>query len=127
MSAPSEFDSRIDVLDILINALKEHERNLMSIVERIETIFEKVPISSGDSESPDKWEESRWTLERGREREGIIFVSGKKILLIPEEELPKLLRSKPVTLAEYELDTPEKRSALERLFAMLERRKRSGK
>lgn len=69
--------------------------------------------------------DGRW---RGvRDREGVIFISGKKILLIPEEELPKLLRSKPVTLAEYELDTPEKRSALERLFAMLERRKRPGK
>lgn len=63
MSAPSDFDSRIDVLDILINALKEHEEVLRDIVARFEEIFEKAPISFEGGVPRDE-EERRWTLER---------------------------------------------------------------
>lgn len=126
MSSPSELDYRLEILHLLINALKEDERNLSSIVERVETIFEREPISFGSDEFLDEWEESRWTLKKREGKEGVIFVSGKKILLIPEEELPQLLNTRLVTLVEYELHTLEERSALERLFSMLERKK-SGK
>lgn len=123
MSAPSDYDARIDVLDILISALKDHEEVLRDIVARFEEIFERAPVGFEVGVPRDELEERRWTLERGQAKEGVIFISGKKIMLIPEEDLPELLRSKLITLAEYDLDTPEKRNALERLFSMLERKK----
>ncbi|MCW3992798.1 MAG: hypothetical protein NWE79_08810 [Candidatus Bathyarchaeota archaeon] len=127
MSSSPDFDPRIDILDVILEALKEHERELNKIVERIETIFEKPAVSSESGESLDMREESRFVLEGGGDKEGVIFISGRKIMLIPEDELPKVLSKRLSKLAEYELNTPEERSALERLFSALERKRKTGR
>jgi len=124
MSYPSDFDTKIDVLDILINALRDHEEALRDITERFEAILGKIPVRSEGSSPQDRLEERRWTLEAGRDRKGVLFISGDKIMLIPEEELPQALHSKRVKMVEYEIDTPEKRSALEKLFSMLKKKEK---
>lgn len=124
MSSSPEFDARIDILDVIINALKEHERRLNEIVERFETAMEKGAVGSEVGESIEELGRGRGAAEAGERKEGVIFVSGRKILLIPEEDLPKLLGTSLSLMAEYDLDTPEKRSALERFFSMLNRKNR---
>lgn len=124
MSSSPDFDARIDILDVLINALREHEEVLSNIVERFESISDKILTSPEANSAQIEGENGQFKLKIEQSKEGVIFVSGKKIVLIPEEELPKVLRSKLATLVEYELDTPEERGALERLFSMLENRKK---
>jgi len=123
MSYPPDFDPRIDIFDVIIEALKDHERKLSMIVERMEIIYEKVASGSVGGEPPTRREESRWATEGAGDGKGVIFISGKKIMIIPEDELPKVLSARLSDLPEYEPDTPEERSALERLFSTLERKR----
>ena len=38
MSSRSRFDDRIDILDIIISILKDHEESLSNIVDRLEAV-----------------------------------------------------------------------------------------
>ena len=64
MSSPADFDPRIDFLDVLVNALRKHEEALMSIVERFEAIFDRVPINPEVGETQDDWESDQFGLAR---------------------------------------------------------------
>jgi len=125
MSPPSKFNSRLDELDFLLNSLKRHERALRRIVERFEEIISRLAVSSKAevSEAGSEGEGGRLKGEGG----GVILISGKRMLMVTKEELPKVIYSKLDTLVEYELDTLEKRSALEKLLSFLERKKKTGK
>ena len=125
MSPPSKFNSRLDELDFLLNSLKRHERALRRIVERFEEIISRLAVSSKAevSEAGSEGERGRLKGEMG----GVILISGKRMLMVTKEELPKVIYSKLDTLVEYELDTLEKRSALEKLLSLLERKKKTGK
>ncbi len=125
MSPPSKFNSRLDELDFLLNSLKRHERALRRIVERFEEIISRLAVSSKAevSEAESEGERGRLKGEMG----GVILISGKRMLMVTKEELPKVIYSKLDTLVEYELDTLEKRSALEKLLSLLERKKKTGK
>jgi len=120
MSAPSEFESKTDILEILINALMNHERTLQNIVDRLDALFERTP--TGPREVEPRFEKGKAEGSLEGNKEGVIFIAGKKVLYIPEEELPKILKSELVKLVEYNIDTPEKKSALERLFSTLEKK-----
>lgn len=124
MSSKPNFNSRLDKLDVILNSLRGHERDLRRIVELFEAILGKTPHRSGGIVFPGGLRESQWMLERGRDKGGVIVISGNKTLLITKEELPKILQSQLGTLAEYKVDTVEKRNALEKLLAVLERKER---
>ena len=124
MSSKSNFNSRLDKLDRVLNSLREHERDLKRIVELFEAILEKRFTSSESIVSQGGLRESQRMLERGRDKGGVILISGDKTLLISKEELPKLLQSQLGLLVEYKVDTVEKRNALEKLLAVLERKER---
>lgn len=104
--------------------MREHEKDLRRIVERFEAILEKIPPRPGAIAFPDGRRESQRMLERAGDRDGVILISGNKTLLITREELPKILQSQLGKMVEYKVDTVEKRNALEKLLAVLERKKR---
>lgn len=124
MSSRPNFNSRLDKLDRVLNSLREHEKDLRRIVERFEAILEKIPPRPEAIAFPDGLKESQRMLERAGDRDGVILISGNKTLLITREELPKILQSQLGKLVEYKVDTVEKRNALEKLLAVLERKER---
>ena len=124
MSSKPNPNSRLDKLDMILNSLKEHERELRRIVEHFESILEKGFGRSQSEVFTLEREESQRISKRLQDKEGVIFISGNKTLLITKEELPKLLQAQLGSLVEYKVDTVEERNALEELLAVLERRER---
>ena len=60
MCPNSEFRERIDTLDLIINVLKEHEKILDGLAERLEVIVDRLKTREAGGK-----EIRAWTLKRG--------------------------------------------------------------
>lgn len=70
MNSGSEYGDKLDTIDLIITALKEHEKLLDSVYNKLETLVDKFSVK-GPTQEP--------AIVRGRERvsEGLLFISCK--------------------------------------------------
>jgi len=71
MNSGSEYGDKLDTIDLIITALKEHEKMLDSVYNKLETLIDKFSVK-GPTQEP--------AIVRDRERvsKGLLFISCKK-------------------------------------------------
>jgi hypothetical protein len=71
MNSGSEYGDKLDTIDLIITALKEHEKLLDSVYQKLETLVDKFSVKEPPSEP---------VIARDRKRvsEGLLFIACKK-------------------------------------------------